>query len=118
MAVTGEVPKPDFKRAVKIYREDIRKAGSKAAEFQQELSTAFKTIKKGCNVHPGAAKLAFSLERMEDTKRDDFLRSLRGLMLEMNIGLSEDLVDKAEGVGAAEVIPTVAKAETELATIN
>lgn len=118
MAVSGELPKPDFKCAVKIYRNDIRKSASKVGEFNQELSTAYKEIKKVCNIHPGAAKLAFKLERMEDTKRDDFLRSLQGLMLEMNIGITEDLVDAAEGNDQSPIIPTVAKAETELATLN
>jgi len=115
--ISGEIPKPDFALAIKFYQDDIRPAQSKVGEFAQEQSTAYKAIKKQANVHPGAAKLAFKLNEMEDTKRDDFLRSLYGLMAELDIGLSRDLVD-AMGDGEAEKMPTKERKRPALATVS
>jgi hypothetical protein len=114
--INGEVPKPDFALAVKFYKEDIHPAQAKVGEFAQEQSTAYKAIKKQAYVHPGAAKLAFKLNEMEDTKRDDFLRSLYGLMQELDIGLTRDLVD-AMGDGEADEMPTKERKRPALATV-
>jgi hypothetical protein len=89
-----EIAKPDFEQAVRIYNQDIRPAQGSVGEFAQEMSTAYKEIKKGCHVHPGAAKQAFKLNEMEPSKRDDYLRSLYGLMAALKIGISADLVDQ------------------------
>lgn len=95
---TGEVAKKDFKSAVRAYRTDIKSAASKVGEHAQEISTAYKFIKKNCHIQPQAAKVAFKLEDMEEAKRDDFIRCFVGLLEEMNIPLqSNDLVDQAEG---------------------
>ncbi|EQA97300.1 hypothetical protein [Sphingobium sp. HDIP04] len=115
--INGEIPKPDFALAVKLYKEDIRPAQAKVGEFAQEQSTAYKAIKKQAHVHPGAAKLAFKLFDMEDTKRDDYLRSLYGLMQELDIGLTRDLVD-AMGDGEADEMPTRERKRPELATVS
>lgn len=115
--INGEIPKPDFALAIKLYKEDIRPAQAKVGEFAQEQSTAYKAIKKQANVHPGAAKLAFKLSEMEDTKRDDFLRSLYGLMEGLDIGLSRDLVD-AMGDGEADSMPTRDRKRPTLATVS
>lgn len=113
-----EIAKPDYARVVKAYREDIRPAQAKIGELAQEQSTAFKFIKKTCHVEPGAAKLAFKLNEMEDTKRDDFLRSLYGLMGVLKIGISADLVDKAEGAPAPKMPVAPTKAPLELVTTD
>ncbi len=115
--INGEIAKPDFTLAVKFYKEDIRPAQAKVGEFAQEQSTAYKAIKKQAHVNPGAAKLAFKLNEMEDTKRDDFLRSLYGLMGELDIGLSRDLVD-AMGDGEANTMPTKERKRPALATVS
>lgn len=112
------IAKPDFERAVRIYKQDIRPAQAKVGEYAQEQSTAYKEIKKGCNVHPGAAKLAFKLDTMEDTKRDDFLRSLWGLMSELNIGISADLVDQMGDGEAPDMPVAAAKKPIELVTTS
>lgn len=115
-----QIHKPDFALAVKFYREDIKPAQSKVGEFAQEQSTAYKAIKKQAHVQPAAAKLAFSLDQMEEAKRDDYLRCLRGLLTELRIFMPSDLVDAAEGNGAAggEVIPTAERARPKLATVG
>ena len=115
--INGEIPKPDFNLAIKLYKEDIRPAQAKVGEFAQEQSTAYKAIKKQAHVHPGAAKLAFKLHEMEDTKRDDFLRSLYGLMKGLDIGLTRDLVD-AMGDDEADDMPTKDRARPTLATVS
>ena len=118
--VNGEVPKPDFELAVKIYREDIKPAQSRVGEYAQEQSTAYKAIKKQANIQPAAAKLAFRVAEMEESKRDDFLRCLRGLFTELKIFMPSDLVDAAQGNGAAggEVIPTGDRPRPKLATVG
>jgi hypothetical protein len=111
------VGKPDFERAIQLYREDIRPAQAKVGEYAQEQSTAYKEIKKGCNIHPGAAKLAFKLDQMEDAKRDDFLRSLYGLMAALKIGISADLVDQM-GDDEAPRMPVAERQTPGLMALN
>lgn len=91
---TGEVKPKDYGLAKKLYTQDIKPAVAKAGEFMQEASTAYKSIKKQANIQPQAAKLAFKLVNMEEAKRDDFLRSLGGLLKEFNIAIVPiDMVD-------------------------
>lgn len=115
-----EVHAPDFKKAVRIYRNDIKPVQSKVGEYAQEQSTAFKELKKLCHIQPGAAKLAFRLDGMEESKRDDFLRSLNGLLKELNIFMPRDLADIAEGKsdGATNVVPFGERAGAALATLE
>lgn len=92
------VKEKDFGRAVRLWREDIKRATSEAATHMQDASTAYKAIKKECNIQPAAAKLVFKLADMEDAKRDDFIRCFTGLCKELKIELEPvDLVDMAEG---------------------
>lgn len=118
-AVVEEVHAPDYALAVRIYREDIKPAQSKVGEFAQEQSTAYKAIKKRAHIQPQAAKLAFKLDDMESAKRDDFLRSLNGLLKALNIFMPTDLVDAAEGKGATgdSVVPMGERRKPQLATV-
>ncbi len=113
----GEVPKMDFKTALKVYREDIKPAVGKVGEHSQELSTAYKFLKKQCHIQSGAAKLAFKLDGMEESKRDDFLRGLNGLLKELRIFMPSDLVDAAQGAAAGDVIPSGERPKPTLVTI-
>lgn len=93
----GEIKTKDFALAVRLYRQDIKKAASEAASQMQSVGEAYKAIKKTAHIQPQAAKLAFKLDAMEEARRDDFLRCLTGLLKELNIPLqSNDLVDQAE----------------------
>ncbi|WP_417615347.1 hypothetical protein [Parasphingorhabdus sp.] len=117
--VNGEVGQPDFERAMKIYKGDIKPAQGKVGEFSQELSTAYKSIKKDCNIQPGAMKLYVKLDGMEESKRDDFLRSLNGLMKAGGIFMPRDMLDAAAGAEAGEsVIPTAEKPKPKLHTVD
>jgi hypothetical protein len=117
--INGEVPKPDFELAARIYREDIRPAAGKVGEHAQEMSTAYKDIKKKAHIQPQAARAAFRLVDMEPAKRDDFLRSFNGLLRELQIFMPADLVDAAEGKGTVgeNVVPIGESAKPKLATI-
>lgn len=95
--INGEVPKPDFALAVKLFRDEIRPAMGTVGEGAQEMSTAYKAIKKQAYIQPQAARAAFRLVDMEESKRDDYLRSFNGLLTELKIFMPTDLVDKAEG---------------------
>jgi hypothetical protein len=107
---TEQVFTPDFALAVRLFRNDIKPAQAKVGEYAQEQSTAYKAIKKNAHVDPAAARLAFRLDGMEENKRDDFLRSLRGLLHELKIFMPLDMLDMAAGAKPGESpIPTGAR---------
>jgi hypothetical protein len=110
---------PDFALAVRFYREDIKPAQAKVGEYAQEQSTAYKAIKKQAHIQPQAAKLAFKLDDMEESKRDDFLRSFNGLLKELKIFMPVDLIDVAQGKGTTSdaVVPTGQRGRPRLATV-
>ncbi|HEX5183608.1 MAG TPA: hypothetical protein VFW19_10715 [Allosphingosinicella sp.] len=114
-----EVQQPDFEKAVRIYRQDIKPAVEAAGERAQEASTGYKAIKKDCRVNTRAARFVFGLEREGEEKRNDVLRSLRGMLNAMNIGITDDLVSRAEGEDSgAPVIPNAPAEQRELVTLN
>lgn len=117
--VNGEVAKPDFEKAVKIYRKDIKPANEKSGEHAQTASTAYKAIKDDCHVNTRAAKFVFKLANESEEKRNDVLRSLRGLLGAMGIGITDDLVSDAEGEDTtASIIPTAQSEAPALATVQ
>lgn len=116
--VATEVPQKDFAGAVRAYRNDVKPAISKVGEFAQEVSTAFKHIKKNCHIQPGAAKLAFKLDGMEEAKRDDFLRCFNGLCKELNIVMPRDMVDAAEGKPVEPIIPEASRPKPALVAVG
>lgn len=114
-----EVKAPDFERAVKIYRHDIKPANEKSGEHAQAASTAYKAIKKECRVNTRAAKFVFQLAGESEEKRNDVLRSIRGLLSAMHIGITDDLVSQAEGEdNGAAIVPQAEAERPELATVQ
>lgn len=116
--VSHEVPQKDFAGAVRAYRQDVKPAISKVGEYSQEVSTAYKHIKKNCHIQPGAAKLAFKLDGMEEAKRDDFLRCFNGLCKELNIVMPRDMVDIAEGKAAESIVPEADRPKPKLVEVG
>lgn len=116
--VSGEVAQKDFAGAVRAYRNDIKPAISKVGEFSQEVSTAYKHIKKNCHIQSGAAKLAFKLDDMEESKRDDFLRSFNGLCKELNIRMPRDMVEDAEGKPVEPIVPVAESQKPGLVVVG
>lgn len=117
-AVSNEVPEKDFAGAVRAFRNDIKPAISKVGEFSQEVSTAYKHIKKNCHIQSGAAKLAFKLADMEDAKRDDFLRGFNGLCKELNITMPRDMVDMAQGNDPGSIVPEAERPKPALVAVG
>jgi hypothetical protein len=108
-------PKPeqisakDYDKAKSLYFNDIKPARSKAAEYMQEVSSAFKSVKKLCGIQPSAAKAALKIVEMEDAKAEDWLRSFNGILRSHNIDPNpKDLVDAMQG-GTATPSPASRK---------
>lgn len=114
-----ELIKPDYERAIKVLTNDVHPQQEKNAKSRGELSAAWKVIEDDCHVNKGAAKLYFKLTGMSDEKKDDFLRSLYGMMETGGLGISADLVDRMETDGEAPTMPIAgAKPKEGLATLE
>ncbi|WP_420137876.1 hypothetical protein [Sphingomonas sp.] len=113
-----EIKKPDYDLARRIYFNDIKPEKSQQATHGQALSSAYKEIKDAAHIQPQAAKAAFALVEMEESKRDDWLRSFNGLLQTFRIFMPRDLVDVAEGKGSTDnVVPIGESTRPSLATI-
>lgn len=112
-----EVEKPDFERAIAVLAKDITPSEEEGASIRGDLSAAWKVIEKDCHVNKAAAKQYHSLARMSPEKRDDYLRSLYGLMQAGGIGISQDLVDQMGGEGSP-TMPIAERQAPELATLQ
>jgi hypothetical protein len=113
-----EIVKPDFERAIRVMTNDVHPQQEHNAKSRGELSAAWKVIENDCRVNKGAAKAYFKLTGMSDEKRDDYLRSLYGLMKTGNMGISADLVDRMGQNGEAPEMPIVEPAHEGLATLQ
>jgi hypothetical protein len=104
----GAIVAMDTAKARSLYLNDIKPAQSKVGEFMQEISTAFKAVKKACGIQPGAMKAAIKLVEMEDAKRDDWLRCFNGYLKESGIDPNpRDMVDLMGDDGYARPRPTL-----------
>lgn len=112
-----EIYQPDYERAIRVLSNDVHPQQEKNATSRGELSAAWKVIEDDCHVNKSAAKTYFKLTGMSDEKRDDFLRSLYGLMKTGNMGISADLVDRM-GDGEAPAMPIAETAHEGLATLQ
>ncbi len=93
-----EVAKPDFDKALRIMRGDIKPAQENMDGERGNLSGYWKAVADDCHVNKAAAKVFYSKIMGQSVEnRDDFLRGLYGLMRAANIGISRDLVDQAQG---------------------
>ena len=114
----GEIIKPDFERAIKVITNDLNPLLEKSAKVRGDQAAGWKVIEDDCHCNKNAAKDFHKLPRMDPELRDDYFRTLRGLLDVSGLGISRDLVDEAEGKEAAPVIPVVDKSRPELATVN
>lgn len=94
----SDVIAPDFDKAIRIIRQDVRPAEDSSATERGKLSGAWKAVEKECHCNRPAAKLFAKLMGMNDEARDDFLRTQYGMMRAAKIGITRDLVDIADGV--------------------
>jgi len=114
--VNGEVPKPDFERAIKIIRNDLNPLAEESAKTRGDQSAAWKTIEKDCHCNKKAMKQVHALMRMDPELRDDYLRTLYGGMQAAGIGITNDLVDQMGGDDAPKM-PVAERAKPKLATV-
>ena len=113
-----EIQTPDYERAIKVLTHDVHPQSEKNASARGELSAAWRIIEDECHVEKRAAKLYFKLTGMSDEAKDDFLRSLYGMMKTGGLGISADLVDRM-GDGEAPAMPIVQRSdEGGLATLE
>lgn len=108
---------PDFKRAIKVITNDVEPQDERNAKARGEMSAAWKIVEDECHVNKAAAKDFRKIRNMSDELRDDYLRSLYGLMSEDGIGISSDLVD-AMGDNDAPSMPVTKRRPVELATLS
>lgn len=106
-AENAEKPAPgsnvDYAKALKIL-EKIDSLKGDLRETQGELSGVWEGIEKDCGVNKAAAKVFLDkIHKPAEDRRNDFLRSLLGLLKASGIQLGADLVDAAQG--KANVVP-------------
>jgi len=115
-----EVGKPDFDKVANIILSEIKPLAAEQAVISQKMSTSYKEIDKHAHVQRQAARTAFGVLRMEESKRDDWLRGFNGVLKALNIFMPVDMVDQAEGKGSVgeTVVPTGQRRAPKLATIQ
>jgi hypothetical protein len=91
-----EVHAPDFAAALRCMNVNVKPAEEKNAGSRGDLSGAWKTIEQDYHCNKAGAKAFYKLFNMSAEARDDYLRTLYGLMKTAHIGISQDLVDRME----------------------
>lgn len=113
----GEIPAPDFERAIGIIKTDLNPLLEQSAKIRGDQSAAKAIIEKDCHCNKKAMNVVHQLMRMDPELRDDFLRTLYGGMEAAGIGIQEDMVDAAEGKSAPRM-PRAKAERPSLATVN
>lgn len=115
----GEIKPIDAKRACQILRQDILPNITKIGERSQEVSTAYKAVRKECNIPTWVMKLGIKLKDTEDFKRDHELRAMKAVFEELGISIRTDMVDMAEGKsGDGSVVGTSQSSRPRLVTVS
>lgn len=114
----GAITPPDFEKALKVITNDLNPLLERSAKVRGDQAAAWKVIEDDCHCNKKAAKDFHKLLRMDPELRDDYFRTLSGLLELAGVGISRDLVDQAEGGDAKPIIPVVDKTRPELATVN
>lgn len=88
-----EVNQPDFAKMRSIFVNDIKPSEEHSAKARGEASAAWKAIEDDCNCNKRAAKQLFRLFNESEETREDFLRTLIGGLVALEMLPREDLVD-------------------------
>lgn len=112
--ITGEYKRPDAKRALKIYTEEIAPKKAHMDTIKGDLSDPFKRIKDDCHTPRKMLELVVGLTDMEDAKRAHHLLALNLLLEAAGLEMPRDLVTMAEGKDGDPVIPTAARPKPKL----
>jgi len=115
---TGNGPaEPDFSGAAELIRKSINPDKEELSKIQGDLSADWKRVQDQYHVNKKGAKDAAKMLTMSTETRDDYLRSLYGMMKAFGIGISADLVD-AMGDGNAPTMPTRDAGASDSALLN
>lgn len=108
---------PAFDEVIGLIRGAVRNNQAEVSSIAQDSSTIYKRIEKQLGVHRGAAKQFAAIDGMAPEKREDFLRSLLGLLTHAGYANFNDLVDRAQRpTKAAKGAKAKDKADTPPAT--
>lgn len=116
--INGEVPKPDFELADRLYDNDIAPANADQKRAMKTASEGWKTVKKDARVHVAGYRQAMTVSRMERADQQAWLRSFNGGLKMKGVTLEADLVDKAEGKDPENVVPIGKRERPGLATLT
>lgn len=114
--ISGEVPKPDFDEADKIYNADIAPANKLQRQAMKDASDGWKAV-KGLRVNVAGARTAYKIAGMEDAEQQAWLRSFNGVLAKKGVVLEADLVDQAQGKPPQNVVPIGEARRPQLATM-
>lgn len=84
----GTLPSGD---AIKKHVQSINALTAKSAEVRGQIGAAVKAGESDHNIHRGAASLCMKLVRMDESKRDEFLRHFDSYRLQLGMGRQTDL---------------------------
>lgn len=115
--ISGEVPKPDFDHAHRVYQNDIVPANREQKRAMKEASDAWKVVKKEARVHVAGFRAAMKVAEMEEAEQQVWLRSFNAGLQLRHVTLEADLVDQAEGKQPENVVPIGSAQRPQLATI-
>lgn len=115
--VTNGPADPDFAGAAALIRKEISPDKEDLSKLQGDLSASWKRVEDQFHVNKKGAKDAAKMLGMSVETRDDYLRSLYGMMQAFGIGISADLVD-AMGDGQAPTMPVRQGGAADSALLN
>lgn len=113
----GEYHRPDAKRAIKIYKDEIAPKNAHMATIRGDLSDPHKRIKDECHFPRSVLDFLIRLDGMEEAKRDHWLLALNLGLSELELHMPRDLVTISSGSDGSSVIPMGGRKKPQLATI-
>lgn len=116
-AVSNGPAEPDFAGAAEVIRKEISPDKEDMSKIQGDLSASWKRVEDQFHVNKKAAKSAAQMLTMSQETRDDYLRSLYGMMRAFNISVSADLVDAMQD-GETPTMPVRSGASSDSALLN
>lgn len=114
----GEYHAPQMTEAKKIHDLQIKPGLAVIATKKGDLSEPYKKIKDECHCPRMILNFLVALDNMEEHKRDHHLLALREGLLAYKMFMPSDLVTKAQGGDASEVVPTKDRPNADLATLT
>jgi len=87
---------------IKAHIKSLSGLKAKVSEITGQIGAEVKRAENDKNIHRGAAAFVLKLSRMDEEKRDEFLRHFDSYRLQMGMGRQSDLFnDDAPEQGAA-----------------